>query len=80
MARKDCDTTQDHVFPNDGSLTIEGDGKKEVLSLRQSAAFLAISTRNLYRLVQQNEIPHRKIGKQYRFLKSELISWLKGDS
>lgn len=38
-----------------------------VLDSREAAAYLAISERGLYRLVQAGELPHTRVGKALRF-------------
>lgn len=49
-----------------------------VLNIQEASAFLKISPKVLYRLVKDGQIPHRKIGKQTRFLVIELVEWMKG--
>jgi excisionase family DNA binding protein len=45
----------------------------------EAAKYLGISTSNLYSLAQQERIPGHKIGKMWRFNKSELDSWIKAN-
>jgi excisionase family DNA binding protein len=51
----------------------------QVLTVREAAKFLKCSTKSLYRLLKFGEIPYRKVGSEYRFLKSSLIDWMKGE-
>lgn len=47
---------------------------KEILDIRAAANFLGIKKRTMYKLVNEGEIPAKKIGGQWRFSKSQLIS------
>ena len=44
------------------------------------AKILKFSTKKVYRLISNCEIPFRKIGGQYRFVKIDIERWLKGES
>lgn len=52
---------------------------KEVMTLREISQFLKIGTTTIYTLVRNEEIPARKIGREWRFLKSEIVEWMKKD-
>lgn len=64
------------------SLTTEEIGKSgnEVLTISEASQFLKLSDTSLYRHVKSGLIPHKKVGGQIRFLRHDLIRWLKGDS
>ena len=49
----------------------------EVLTLKETAHFLRISIGTLKKMIENNEVPYKKIGKQSRFLKEELITFMK---
>lgn len=49
----------------------------KVMTLIQACDFLQLSESTVRRMVYSKQIPSRQIGRQYRFLKSELIDWLK---
>jgi DNA repair protein RadD len=49
----------------------------EWLKVEEAAKYLDISTSNLYSLAQQGRIPGHRIGKMWRFSKSELDSWIR---
>jgi excisionase family DNA binding protein len=51
-----------------------GDG---VMTIEEVAAFLKISETTAYQLVRAGEIKGRKVGREWRFLKSEIVDWLK---
>jgi excisionase family DNA binding protein len=48
----------------------------EVLTLTEAAAYLRVSEADVVRLVQQQDLPGRLIGTEWRFLKSALPNWL----
>jgi excisionase family DNA binding protein len=50
----------------------------EILTVKEVAALLGISTHAVYRLITEKKIPARKAGKSYLFLKSALLAWLAG--
>ena len=49
---------------------------KEVLSLDELAGYLEVSKSTLYKLAQRGGIPGQKVGKQWRFHKAAINSWL----
>lgn len=51
--------------------------QEEVLTLEQVADFLKVSETTAYNLARTGEIPSRKVGREWRFLKNMLIEWLK---
>lgn len=49
---------------------------EECLNTRQAAACLGITERALWlRLYKGQPIPHTRLGREYRFIKSELQAW-----
>jgi excisionase family DNA binding protein len=48
----------------------------EVLTLPEAAAYLRISVDELLRVVKEQGLPARKIGEDWRFLKTALQYWL----
>jgi excisionase family DNA binding protein len=50
----------------------------EVLTLAEAARFLRVSETDLVQLAESYDIPGRKIGSEWRFLKLALESWLGG--
>jgi excisionase family DNA binding protein len=53
---------------------------KEILNAEQAGAVLGISTRLVLRLARDGEIPGQKLGREWRFLRSALRSYLGGES
>ncbi|GAA5437857.1 helix-turn-helix domain-containing protein [Deinococcus aquaticus] len=48
----------------------------EVLTLEELAAYLKVSETTAYTLVRGGEIPGRKVGREWRFLKARVTHWL----
>lgn len=52
-----------------------------ILNLEQAIDFLGVSEKTLIKLLREEHIPARKIGREWRFNKQALINWLaSGDS
>jgi excisionase family DNA binding protein len=51
----------------------------KALTTEGACDFLSISRQTLYKLVRSKKIPGRKVGDNYRFLKSDLIRYFKAD-
>ena len=49
----------------------------EVLTLAEAAAFLRVSTDEILRLVEEQDLPGRLVGNGWRFLKLALYDWLR---
>jgi len=47
----------------------------EVLTLFDAAKEFKVSEKTLWAEAKAGRVPHFKVGKQYRFLKSELLDW-----
>lgn len=53
----------------------------DILNLEQAAGFLGISEKTLIKLLREEHVPARKIGREWRFSREALIRWLAaGDS
>lgn len=50
---------------------------KEVMSVKELAEYLGIGKSKIYSLIKQKKIPASKIGRQYKFSKTVIDSWLK---
>ena len=54
---------------------------KEILSLEEAAEVFGVSIKTFIKLLKEEKVPARKIGREWRFSKSALIGWLSaGDS
>lgn len=51
----------------------------KALTTEDACHFLSISRQTLYKLVKSKKIPGRKVGDNYRFLKSDLIRYFKSE-
>lgn len=49
------------------------------LNVEETAKFLGVSTSNIYSLVQQGRLPGHRVGKMWRFNKTELDSWIRAN-
>lgn len=49
-------------MPMEGGISVD-----EILNLKRAAEFLNVSERVLLKLLQEEEVPARKIGKEWRF-------------
>lgn len=50
----------------------------EIMTIRQVAEYLQMSPSNVYHLVNKGELPGRKIGGVWRFVRSEIDGWIAG--
>jgi excisionase family DNA binding protein len=52
-----------------------------ILNLEQAAEFLGISEKTMFKLLREEHVPARKIGREWRFSREALTRWLaSGDS
>lgn len=51
----------------------------EVLTLEEAARYLNLSPETVVQLAQEGNIPARQVDKSWRFLRSALERWLKGE-
>lgn len=51
-------------------------GTAEVLTGREAATLLRVSMKTLLRLAREGLLPGRKVGREWRFVRSELLAWL----
>ncbi|MEW6660029.1 MAG: DEAD/DEAH box helicase family protein [Thermodesulfobacteriota bacterium] len=51
----------------------------EWLNIEEAAKYLGISASNLYSLAQQGRMPGHRIGKMWRFNKSEIDAWIRAN-
>ena len=49
----------------------------EVMTLEEVAAFLKIGEATIYTLTRDSTLPARKVGREWRYLKSEVLAYLK---
>lgn len=51
---------------------------ESILNVEQAVEFLGISEKTLIKLLREEHLPARKIGREWRFSKSALTEWLAG--
>ena len=67
-------TTQDnHPVPTGNPVAPSGD---DLLTTRELMAFLNLSRTKVWELVQQEQMPAFKLGGDYRYRRSEIVTWL----
>jgi len=53
---------------------------KDVMNTKEAVEYLRIAKTTLFRLIKEGRIKTTKAGRDYRFLKSELDNFLKGEN
>ena len=52
------------------------DSTDEILTIKEASQFLKIGKTTLYKLARNDEIPARKVGREWRFVRSQLLEWM----
>lgn len=52
----------------------------EILDVEGAATLLAVSSSTIYRLARQGKIPATRVGREWRFTRSNLIQWVANGS
>ena len=55
---------------------MEHHDKNEVLTAREAAEMLKLHPNTVKLRANRGEIPHKRVGRSYRFLRSQLLEWL----
>ncbi|MCX7716034.1 MAG: helix-turn-helix domain-containing protein [Endomicrobia bacterium] len=50
---------------------------KEIMDVKELSIYLGIGKSKIYQLIREKKIPASRIGRQYRFSKTVIDSWLK---
>lgn len=50
--------------------------EKEILNLQEVCDLLSISEKTMIKLLKEENIPARKMGREWRFSKSAIIQWI----
>ena len=61
------------------NILMDNKDEDKALTTEDACHFLSISRQTLYKLVKSKKIPGRKVGDNYRFLKSDLIRYFKSE-
>jgi len=51
---------------------------EEILTLEEASQLLRISKEALYQYARGGRIPAKKVGRQWRFIRTQVINWLEG--
>jgi excisionase family DNA binding protein len=51
---------------------------KEILTTDEAAEFLSLTPYTIREYAKKGIIPARKVGKSWRFIKADLLAWLRG--
>jgi excisionase family DNA binding protein len=51
--------------------------KTELMTATETCRYLKITQRTLYRYLQSRQIPAFKLGKEWRFVRSDLEQWIR---
>lgn len=51
---------------------------KEVLTTNEAAEFLSLTPYTLREYAKKGVVPARKMGKSWRFIRADLLAWLRG--
>ncbi len=49
----------------------------EILTVAETCRFLKVAPRTLYRYLQESRVPAFKLGKEWRFVRSDLDRWIR---
>ncbi len=51
--------------------------KDELLTVAETCRYLKVTPRTLYRYIKGGDLPAFKLGKEWRFVRSELEQWIR---
>ncbi len=51
----------------------------EVMTLSETAEFLRLNSKTVVKLANEKQLPGRRIGRDWRFLRSDLVRFIHGD-
>lgn len=51
--------------------------KSELMTAEETCRYLKITQRTLYRYLRNHQIPAFKLGKEWRFVRSDLEKWIR---
>lgn len=63
------------LSPNTASAGTFHTDPERLLTFGEGCAFVRLSRRKLWELVQRNEVPHLRVGRLIRFRRAALIAW-----
>jgi excisionase family DNA binding protein len=63
-----------------GADSHEGETMQRLMTIKEVADYLRLSKVTVYKMTREGKIPASKIGKQWRYNKTEIDSWVKQKS
>jgi len=51
--------------------------QKEIMNVSELAEYIGVSRSKIYKMIREKKVPASKIGRQYKFSKQVVDSWLK---
>lgn len=51
--------------------------QKEIMNVSELAEYIGVSRSKIYKMIKEKKVPASKIGRQYKFSKQVIDSWLK---
>ena len=76
VARSGHDGVAESSTINSGDMAESRTGHDEILTVGQVSKLLKLHQRTIYKLVRNGTIPGRRVGKKWRFLRSEIMNFL----
>jgi excisionase family DNA binding protein len=77
MPRTKPKPKQEQDVPSGTELPTGNGPTNEVMTLREAAAYLRLPETDVLRLVQEQSLPARQLGSEWRFLKAAIQDWLR---
>src|ERR1041385_8737742 len=62
--------------PEESAPAERGDAREELLTLAEAVEFLGTSRPTMYRWLERGDVKGLKVGKQWRFRKTDLVAYL----
>ena len=59
---------------------MSGSSDREILNIEEAAALLGVSIKTFNKVLHSEDMPARKIGREWKFSRSALIAWVGGGS
>lgn len=61
-------------------MATESNNKKEILTDTDLQELLGVSRTTLWRLRKEQKLPYARVGRKYRYIKEDVIKWLRQSS
>ena len=64
-------------LPTDGEIGASGDACPRLLTVREVAAWLQLTEKGVYAMVEARRIPFVKVSNRVRFICADVVQWLR---